>query len=81
MTATASRQSLIFNPRAFAWVTADLPAELAGANAGRISDSDAKVSFRYVDQYNIQTDQLPRRYDGLIGATTVLPWAAMRVWS
>lgn len=81
MTATASRQSLIFNPAAFAWVTADLPRDLAGAVAGRTSDSQARMSIRYVDQYSIQTDQLPRRFDMLVGATAVLPWFAIRVWS
>lgn len=80
LSATTSRQSLIFHPAAFAWVTADLPVNLPGAESGRISDDDAKVSFRYVDQYQIGTDQIPRRFDGLIGATCVLPYFAMRVW-
>lgn len=81
MTATASRQSIVFNPAAFAWVSADLPVNLAGAVAGRTSDSDAKLSMRYVDQYNIQTDQLPRRIDMLVGAASVLPYFAFRGWS
>jgi hypothetical protein len=81
MTATASRQSIVFNPAAFAWVSADLPVSLPGAVAGRTSDADAKLSMRYVDQYNIQTDQIPRRIDMLVGASPVLPYFAFRAWS
>lgn len=81
MAATRSRQSLVFSPAAFAWVTADLPKNLAGAVAGRVSDAQAKVSIRYVDQYNIQTDQLPRRMDCLVGAAPILPYFAFRAQS
>ena len=81
MTATASRQSIVFNPAAFAWVSADLPKNLPGAVAGRVSDDDAKLSMRYVEQYNVQTDQLPRRIDMLVGAAPVLPYFALRAWS
>jgi hypothetical protein len=81
MTATTSRQSIVFNPAAFAWVSADLPVNLAGAVAGRTSDPEARLSMRYVDQYNIQTDQLPRRIDMLVGAAPVLPYFAFRAWS
>lgn len=81
MTATASRQSIVCNPAAFAWVSADLPVNLPGAVAGRTSDSDAKLSMRYVEQYNVQTDQLPRRIDMLVGAAPVLPYFAFRAWS
>jgi hypothetical protein len=81
MTATASRQSIVFNPAAFAWVSADLPKDLTGAVAGRTSDPEARLSMRYVDQYNIQTDQLPRRIDMLVGAAPVLPYFAFRAWS
>lgn len=81
MTATASKQNIICNPAAFAWVMADLPVKLAGAVAGRISDPQAKVSIRYVDQYNIQTDQLPRRMDCIVGAAPILPYFALRAWN
>lgn len=81
MTATASKQNIVCNPAAFAWVMADLPVKLAGAVAGRISDPDAKVSIRYVDQYNIQTDQLPRRMDCIVGAAPILPYFALRAWN
>ena len=81
MAATVSRQSLIFAPSAFAFVNAPLARKLAGAETGQIRDADAKVSMRYVEQYNIQTDQEPRRIDMLVGNAAVQPYYAMRVWS
>lgn len=82
MTATASKQNIIANPAAFAWVSADLPVKLAGAVAGRTPGAKTdKVSVRYVDQYNIQTDQMPRRMDCLIGAAPIVPSFALRGWS
>ncbi len=82
MTATASKQNIIANPEAFALVSADLPVKLAGAVAGRTPGAKTdRVSIRYVDQYNIQTDQMPRRMDCLIGAAPVLPYFALRAWS
>lgn len=82
MTATISKQNLIANPAAFAFVSADLPVKLAGAVAGRTPGAKTdKVSIRYVDQYNIQTDQMPRRMDCLVGAAPVLPYFALRAWS
>ncbi len=81
MAATTSKQSIMCNPAAFAWVMADLPVKLAGAVAGRISDPQARVSIRYVDQYQISTDQMPRRMDCLVGAAPILPYFAIRAWS
>ncbi len=78
---TVSRQSLIFNSSAFAFVNAPLARKLAGAETGQIRDADAKVSMRYVEQYNIQTDQEPRRIDMLVGNAAVQPYYAMRAWS
>lgn len=82
MTATKSKQAIIANPAAFAFVSADLPVNLAGAVAGRTPGAKTdRVSIRYVDQYNIQTDQMPRRMDALVGAAPVLPYFALRAWS
>jgi len=82
MAATRSKQGLIANPAAFAWVSADLPVALAGAVAGRTPGAKTdRVSIRYVDQYNIQTDQIPRRMDCLVGAAPVLPYFALRAFS
>jgi hypothetical protein len=80
MTATTSKQSLIFNPSAFAFVNAPLGKKLAGAEVGSIRDAEAKVSMRYVEQYNIQTDQEPRRIDMLVGSAAVQPYFALRAW-
>lgn len=82
MTATASKQNLIANPEAFAFVSADLPVKLAGAVAGRTPGAKTdRVSIRYVDQYNSQTDQLGRRMDCLVGAAPILEYFALRAWS
>lgn len=80
MAATASRQSFYFNPSAFAFVNADLKKNLAGAVTGRMSDKEANVSMRSVEQYNIQTDQQPTRIDMLVGNAAVLPYFALRAW-
>lgn len=75
MTATTSKISIIANNAAFAFVSADLPVKLAGAVAGRTPGAKTdRVSIRYVDQYNIQTDQLPRRMDAMVGAASILPY-------
>ncbi len=82
MAAQTSKQSLLFNPGAFAFVMADLPAKLAGAVAGRFTgDAESKIKIRYVDQYSIQTDQLPRRLDTIGGVACILPYFALRAWS
>ena len=81
MAVQSSRQSLIFNPEAFAFVMADLPVPLAGANTARKSDKDAKISMRWTEQYNIQTDQEASKMECLIGVAPVLPYFAQRCWS
>ena len=84
MAAQTSKQSLLFNQGAFAFVMADLPVNLPGARAGRTTEAAGernRISMRYVDQYNIQTDQLPRRLDSIGGVATILPYFALRAWS
>ncbi len=80
MAATSSKQSLIFKADAFAFVNAPLARKLAGAETGQIRDAESKVSMRYVEQYNIQTDQEPTRIDMLVGNAAVQPYFAMRAW-
>lgn len=80
MAAVTSKQSLIFNPSAFAFVNAPLAKKLAGAEVGSLRDAEAKVSMRYVEQYNIQTDQEPRRIDMLVGNAPIQPYFALRAW-
>lgn len=78
MSATTARIGLIANTSAFCFVSADLPVNLAGAVAGRTPGAKTdKISIRYVDQYNIQTDQLPRRMDALVGAAPIVPGYAL----
>jgi hypothetical protein len=81
MAATASKQSLVFNPGAFGWVAVDLAANLPGANAKRINDADAKISMRYVEQYSLATDQNPSRIDLLCGVASIIPSFAFRAFS
>ncbi len=81
MAAQRSKQSLVFNPGAFAFVMADLPSPLPGANSSRKNDKDAGISMRWVEQYNVQTDQLPRRVDSIGGVAAILPYFAFRAWS
>lgn len=81
MAATKSKQSLMFNPAAFAFVMADLPAKLPGANSKRINDAEAKVSMRWVEQYQIGNDQTPSRIDSIGGVASILPYFALRAWS
>lgn len=82
MAAQSSRQSLMFNEHAFAVVMVDLPANLPGARSKRINGGgDYALSIRWVEQYNIQTDQLPSRIDSIGGVACILPYFALRIWS
>lgn len=82
MAAQTSRQSLLFNPAAFAFVMVDLPARLPGAIAKRVNgDGDFRLSLRWVEQYSILTDGLPSRLDSIGGVACILPAFAMRAWS
>jgi hypothetical protein len=81
MAAQTSRQSLMFHPAAFAFAMVDLPDQLAGANAKTVGDADTKIAIRWVEQYNIQTDQSPSRCDTLGGVAPILPYFAVRMWS
>ena len=81
MAATASKQTLMFNGDAFAFAMVSLPDNLPGANAKTISDPDARISLRWVEQYQASTDQLPRRCDMLVGMAPILPGFACRCWS
>lgn len=80
MAATVSRQNLIFNPAAFAFVMVDLKRKLAGAETGYTSDKETRVKMRWAEQYNIQTDQEPSRIDTIGGIAPILPYFAVRAW-
>jgi hypothetical protein len=80
MSATASRQNLLFHPSAFAFVMVDLARDLPGARVGYVSDKETRLKMRMVEQYNIQTDQNPSRIDTIGGIAPILPYFAVRCW-
>jgi hypothetical protein len=80
MTATTSKQSLIFHPAAFAFVMADMDEDLPGAQVGMARDKDAGISMRWAYQYNAQTDQKISRVDMIVGVAPILPYFALRAW-
>ena len=81
MATQTSRQSLMFNPAAFAFAMVDLPDTLAGATAKTVTSAEEKIAIRWVEQYNIQTDQQPSRCDTIGGVAAILPYFAVRMWS
>ena len=81
MAAQTSKQTLLAHPAAFAFVMADLPAKLPGANAYRKNDKDTRISMRWAEQWNIQTDQEASRVDTIGGIGVILPYFALRVWT
>ena len=81
MAAQPSKQTILAHPAAFAFVMADLPAKLPGANAYRKNDKETRISMRWAEQWNIQTDQEASRVDTIGGIGVILPYFAMRIWS
>lgn len=80
MSATRSRQNLIFHPKAFAFVMVDLDKNLPGAEVGYVSDKETRVKMRWANQWNGQTDQKLSRVDTMGGVAAVLPYFAVRAW-
>jgi hypothetical protein len=76
---TSAPTGLLFVPDAFAFVMADLDKPSAGAYSTFVRSKAAGLSIRYVEQYQIGTDQNPSRLDILIGAAAVRPEWAVRV--
>lgn len=77
--ATVSPQNLIFHPKAFASVMADLTMPNGGAKGSRVSSKMLNVSMRYVEQYEITSDQNLNRLDILFGSAPVQERMACRV--
>lgn len=77
--ATVSPQNLVFYPEAFASVMADLKMPNGGASAERVRDQKLGLSIRYVEQFDITTDQNLNRLDILFGAATIQARMAARV--
>lgn len=80
MSATTSRQNLIFHPSAFAFVMVDMKRKLAGAETGYISDKETRIKMRWAEQWNGQTDQELSRIDTMGGIASILPYFAVRAW-
>jgi hypothetical protein len=76
---TVSPQSIVFNPEAFAFVTADLAMPIGGAESSRISSPEGGFSLRIAKQWDIRSDQNITRIDTLIGAATLQSRLACRV--
>lgn len=81
MAATASKQSLVFNPGAFAFVAVDLPKNLPGANSRRVNDEQVRISLRWTEQYQFMSDQLPSKVEMLVGVAAIVPQFAFRCFS
>lgn len=77
--ATVGPQNLIFHPKAFASAMADLAMPNGGANGTRVNSKQLAVSMRYVEQFQISTDQNLNRIDILFGNAAVAPEFACRI--
>ena len=77
--ATVSPQSLVFHPDAFASVMADLVMPNGGASGTRVNSKQINIALRYVEQYQVTTDQNLNRLDILFGAAAVQERLATRV--
>jgi hypothetical protein len=75
-----SPQSFVYHPDAFAFVMADLMEPDAGAVSKTARSKELGFAIRWVQQYQIGTDQLPSRLDILIGAATLQARLAARVF-
>jgi hypothetical protein len=80
LAATQSPQSFVYHPDFATFVMADLVKPGAGAEATVVNSRALRFSIRMVEQYQIGTDQMPCRLDILIGAATLQPRLACRVW-
>jgi coat protein Gp5 len=76
---TTSPQGFVYHPDAFAFVMADLIKPGAGATSVTVRSKAMGIAIRWVEQYQIGTDQNPSRLDILIGAATIQARLAVRV--
>lgn len=77
--ATVTPQNLVFHPKAFASVMADLVMPEGGAEGTRVSSKLLNMSIRMVKQYGIQDDRNRSRLDILFGSAPVQERLACRV--
>lgn len=79
LAATVSPQNLVFHPKAFASVMADLVMPNGGAKATRVNSKQINIAMRYVEQFQITTDQNLNRLDILFGSAPIQERMACRV--
>ena len=79
LAATVSPQNLVFHPKAFTSVMADLVMPNGGAKATRVNSKSLNVAMRYVEQFQIVTDQNLNRLDILFGSAPIQERMAARV--
>lgn len=77
--ATVSPQNMIWHPQAFATVMADLVMPNGGARATRVNSKQLNVAMRYVEQFEITTDQNLNRLDILFGSAPIQERMAVRI--
>lgn len=77
--ATVSPQNLLFHPQAFASVMADLVMPNGGAKGTRVNSKQINIAMRYVEQFQITTDQNLNRLDILFGSAPIQERMACRV--
>ena len=77
--ATVSSQNLVFHPKAFASAMADLVMPNGGARGTRVNSKQLNVAMRYVEQFQITSDQNLNRLDILFGSVAVQERMACRV--
>jgi hypothetical protein len=77
--ATVGPQNLVFHPEAFASGMADLVMPNGGARGTRVQSKQLAVSMRYVEQFQITSDQNLNRLDILFGSAAVQERLACRV--
>jgi hypothetical protein len=78
-TATVTPQNLVFHPKAFASVMADLVMPNGGAKATRVNSKMLNMSIRFIEQYAIGTDKNLNRLDILFGSAPIQERLACRV--
>jgi len=76
---TVSPQSLVFHKSAFGSAMADLRMPNGGAKASRVSSKMLNVAMRYVEQFDITSDQNLNRLDILFGSVAIFPGRACRI--
>jgi hypothetical protein len=77
---TTSPIGFVYHPDFATFVMADMIKPGGGAEFQTVRSKALGFSFRFVEQYQIATDQNPNRMDFLAGAATLQARLACRVW-